>query len=643
MGRPFVKGEGMDYVLPNGIIQLGTVNGLDDRYMHTLYFANESAQNTFMANKLTKQFDKTSYLRMDAGILKIQTPYYNVYKCNYMRFKNQTTVDAGNVTVTREDKWYYAFINGVEYVNEKTTLIHYTIDDLQTWLIGASINACLVEREHVNRSEDQWKLHLEPEPIGSELYDLSGDGNNDYLYLDSYSNYICAVTMSNKGNLKHSDTVSTNDVTGEIEGLMTGAYTYCIGTGQGTPSTQQSYMKTAMASLQNKINGSWEDGVYGSQVISAYMYPTKYVTDTVSAEDFEPPLNPKTINHTITMPTKFDQFIPENKKMFTYPYSYLLCCTANGVGGELKWELFDGDIGQTITIRGYGHCSGVPEIGYLPLQYNGQAENKQHAMIVGNFPQVPITVDAYQAWLASGGETKARTAAFISAYGSAVSGVSAIFGGVNQGMNNYDSGADWTKNYNQYILSRTQGRLPQLNQGAMNAVKVGATNYANQNTNMLSSVASGLLGAPASVAGAALGVYSAAKKLDYTFKDARYMPNQIVGSPTAGLMVAHRLEGMYFYHCHVHDSEARKLDEFLTMYGYAVNRVKVPNLTGRQYWNFVKTNGSSISGDMPASAMANICRILDGGICFWHGDYVGNFHIGYNSATNKQVITNPVV
>lgn len=160
---------------------------------------------------------------------------------------------------------------------------------------------------------------------------------------------------------------------------------------------------------------------------------------------------------------------------------------------------------------------------------------------------------------------------------------------------------------------------------------------------MLSSVASGLLGAPASVAGAALGVYSAAKKLDYTFKDARYMPNQIVGSPTAGLMVAHKLEGMYFYHCHVHDSEARKLDEFLTMYGYAVNRVKVPNLIGRQYWNFVKTNGSSISGDMPASAMANICRILDGGIFFWHGDYVGNFHIGYNSATNKQVITNPVV
>ena len=255
MGRPFVKGEGMDYVLPNGIIQLGTVNGLDDRYMHTLYFANESAQNTFMANKLTKQFDKTSYLRMDAGILKIQTPYYNVYKCNYMRFKNQTTVDAGNVTVTREDKWYYAFINGVEYVNEKTTLIHYTIDDLQTWLIGASINACLVEREHVNRSEDQWKLHLEPEPIGSERYDLSGTTPNDYLYLDSYTNYDMIITRSNEGGKKYTETIDDADINGYCEGLANYCYTSAYQLG-GTPAQMKAGAQAVLCGIQNKINGS---------------------------------------------------------------------------------------------------------------------------------------------------------------------------------------------------------------------------------------------------------------------------------------------------------------------------------------------------------------------------------------------------
>ena len=61
----------MAYVLPNGTIQIGTINGLDNRYMHTIYFANESAQNTFMSGKLTKTFNKTSYLRMGAGAIKI--------------------------------------------------------------------------------------------------------------------------------------------------------------------------------------------------------------------------------------------------------------------------------------------------------------------------------------------------------------------------------------------------------------------------------------------------------------------------------------------------------------------------------------------------------------------------------------------
>jgi len=636
-----MKGVRMDYVIPNAEIQIGVVNGLDDRYMHTLYFDNLNDQEQFMSTHLTKRFDKQSYRRVGSGSLKIQTPYQNVYNCNYMRFKNKSSETPTHAVVARDNKWYYAFIIGVEYINENTTLISYEIDEMQTWFVGATVNPCLVEREHLNASEaNQWKLHLEPEPISSGHYDLSGNGSDvDYLHLDEYTNYSMVVEMSNKGNQKYTEQVVPQNISGYVEGLYSGTYS-CAYDGSGTPDSMRSFGKLIVGALQDAVNGSWEDGISACQIISAKMFPTKYVSH-ISGSLGEPEISPTPVTQNISfnMPTTYDSFIPENKKMFTYPYSYLLCCTANGVGGELKWELFDGDIGQQVQIRAYAHSAGVGEIAYLPLDYNGQSENKQHSMVVSNFPMVAITTDSYQAWLASGGETKMRTNAFTSAAGSAINTASGIFGGVQRGFDNYDS--SYQQNYKDYYESRTQGK--NLNQGALNAVDVGARNYAKKETSMLGSMVSALMSAPSQLAGFALDMYGTSKKIDYTFKDAQYQPRQVIGTPTSGVMVAHKLEGMYFYHCHVHDSEARRLDEFLTMYGYNIGRVKAPNLHSRTYWNFVKTNGASISGDMPASSMANIARILDGGITFWHGDYVGNYRIGYNGASNKQVITNPAL
>ena len=76
------------------------------------------------------------------------------------------------------------------------------------------------------------------------------------------------------------------------------------------------------------------------------------------------------------------------------------------------------------------------------------------------------------------------------------------------------------------------------------------------------------------------------------------------------------------------------------IYGYATNKVKQPNLTGRSYWNFVQTDGAVIAGDMPSSSKEAIGRIFDGGITFWHnGDNVGNYAI----STSNGSINNPIV
>ena len=63
---------------------------------------------------------------------------------------------------------------------------------------------------------------------------------------------------------------------------------------------------------------------------------------------------------------------------------------------------------------------------------------------------------------------------------------------------------------------------------------------------------------------------------------------------------------------------ARTIDDFFDMFGYKVNRVKVPNITGRRNWNYVKTIGCYIDGDVPQGDMQEIKDMFNKGVTFWH-------------------------
>ena len=70
---------------------------------------------------------------------------------------------------------------------------------------------------------------------------------------------------------------------------------------------------------------------------------------------------------------------------------------------------------------------------------------------------------------------------------------------------------------------------------------------------------------------------------------------------------------------------AKIFDEDLTRYGYTVNRVKKPNVKGRAFWNYVKTQGANITGNIPFNDLTKIKSIFDNGITFWHSDAVGDY------------------
>lgn len=70
------------------------------------------------------------------------------------------------------------------------------------------------------------------------------------------------------------------------------------------------------------------------------------------------------------------------------------------------------------------------------------------------------------------------------------------------------------------------------------------------------------------------------------------------------------------------------IDDYFTMFGYAIKRVKVPNRNSRPHWNYVKTIGCTLTGSIPSDDMKKICNIYNNGITFWkNGSEIGHYEL----------------
>lgn len=72
------------------------------------------------------------------------------------------------------------------------------------------------------------------------------------------------------------------------------------------------------------------------------------------------------------------------------------------------------------------------------------------------------------------------------------------------------------------------------------------------------------------------------------------------------------------------------IDDYFTRYGYKVNRIKVPNITGRTYWNYVEIGASEDIGygDVPANYMEIINSACRKGVTIWHNHAnIGNYSL----------------
>lgn len=104
-----------------------------------LTFQSLEAQTNFFENLQGLLIENSSYQRKN-NVIRAPYNYDEIQEYNYCMYKNENY----------SDKWFYAYIVDMTYINDNMTEITIKTDVFQTWQFDIVYKKCFVEREHVN-------------------------------------------------------------------------------------------------------------------------------------------------------------------------------------------------------------------------------------------------------------------------------------------------------------------------------------------------------------------------------------------------------------------------------------------------------------------------------------------------------------
>ena len=150
------------------------------------------------------------------------------------------------------------------------------------------------------------------------------------------------------------------------------------------------------------------------------------------------------------------------------------------------------------------------------------------------------------------------------------------------------------------------------------------TNWLTQNgvnvgLSVAGSIVSGIAGAVTGNAiGVASGILGIANTLGEIYKES-LTPPQVEGNINCGdVVTASGQNDFHFEMRSIKKEIAQIIDSYFSMYGYKTNQVKIPNITGRRNWNFVKTINCNLEGNIPQMDLQKIKQMFNEGVTLWH-------------------------
>lgn len=527
--------------------------------INQLTFSNATAQYNYFNSLPKLSVDNFTYQRKD-GTIRYGANFDSLLNYNYVMYRNDAY----------SNKWFYAFITGMEYLNDNCTAISIKTDTFQTWQFDLTYKPVLIDREHTN--DDTVGANTLPE--GLELGEMvcNGDVTEFGVNIAGVGDWVIVVDVSMIENPGDNQTLSyTGDPpTQYVNSTPSGLYHLVLG-------VNQSVILGA-----NDLIDLYNEAGLGDAIKNVYILPRDLignVTGITLNTMGSAPQPYKSVG--VSMPntstgvtalgtfskaraTSIRGYVPKNNKVLCWPYNYLNVSNNAGTTMPYHYEDFSGNV--SFRVEGVMCPSG--SIKAVPLDYKfiTSSENAYEYSISGaKYPICSWSTDAYTNWLT---------------------------------QNGVNMQAQWTNTLIGGALDIAKG----VGQGAIYGGLAGAG-----------------VGAGLSALQAGAELINVAREQHMQKSQANMVADQARGNLNAGDIVWSKLKSQFtFIPMSIKPEVARCIDEFFSQFGYKCNRVKVPNITGRRNWNYVKTVGCYIEADIPQDDLAEIKSMFDRGITLWH-------------------------
>lgn len=526
----------MVIVPSTNIILLKTPMELTDK--NQLTWSTKLEQYNYFYNLPKLILEDAKYLRKEGEIRFPTSPtgttYEDLIQYNYCMYQNENY----------DDKWFYAYITEINYINDGMSSIKLETDVWNTWCFDITFKNSFIEREHVN--DDTIGLHTIPEGLEKGEYLPSQE-----LALISSLGYVVCIGVTENIITSNSIRIYNNIYSGlqyiALEDSNSLARLLSYYADNGKMEEIYTLFMIPIKFISNTPNVNWQTKSTSFGDISYFEVPSSFIEFDMGTQELSRPSQLGIGN---------DKYSPKNNKLFTSEYMYILVDNMNGSTAKYEYEYFSNP--SSCIFQCWGAITSGCSMKTFPKNYKGLSNNYQEGITNGKLPVCSWKSDIYTNWLTQNG--------------------------VNISINAIKS-----------VASTFTGLVV-----ASSGVVTGGTSTA---------LGIGMMGA---------GISGIANSLGEIYQHS-IAPSQAEGNLNNGdINFSSGYESIRFYKMTIKKEYAELIDNYFSAYGYKVNSFKLPNIRGRLNWNYVKTIGCNLIGDIPQIDLDKIKQLFDNGITLWH-------------------------
>lgn len=523
---------------------------LESDYKNTLWFPDRTTQTNYFLGKTVKTYENFQYIKKNNTIV-VDGEVDLLYNCNYIMYQNNNF----------SNKWFYAFINRIEWASNSSVRLHVSTDVIQTWFFDITYYQSYVDRCHSDT--DVAGDNIVPE-------DFSGGGTGGYYQ------------------------VGSQDLTpNKID-----VYSTCRSDGSALPSAKVNGIVSAAGLLGHNVDAN---------------------ADTVSTI-----VNTMLTNGVANAIARIQQYPANHDTTITFAkHPTHIDCASN-----------TGNVSYTPVNKKI--LTGAFLMGYVSMY--GQEMNFNPEFILGANVTVKIAIDT----------TTGTVGAIINNYSNTnntAMTLTAVIPESSWAYNQYKNDYNLHSASNAMYVerSRMNRNLGQFNStvgaitGALDTVATVANTVSNIGgliRNPVGTLAGGASSTLSSLAGAVSSGYDTlqySKGIDEISQDLtaiseNYNAPAVGGVASSNIFLAASKTALSYGFKTPPLDIVKRIDKFLTVYGYKQCEYRNVNLHARASWTYIKTNGLNASGNFPDDDMNVIKKVFDNGIFFWVYDKTfGNF------------------